>query len=95
MPEEPLHRQIADDLRQRILGGELQAGDPVPSENALMAEYGVAQGTARKALGALVAEGLTEARRGSGTRVRGFRPILRRGSRRLDRSVWGEGRSVW
>lgn len=94
MPTPP-YRQIADDLRQRILTGELAPGDRVPGENALVAQYGVAAETARRALGALAAEGLTEARRGSGTRVRSFRPILRQGTRRLDRSTWGEGHSVW
>jgi len=91
----PPYRQIADELRQRIVGGELQPGDKVPSENALAAEYGVAAETARAALSVLAAEGLTEARRGSGTRVREFKPILRRGTRRLAQSGWGEGRSIW
>lgn len=95
MHEEPPHRQIADELRRQILGGQLQPGDVVPGENAIITQYGVARATARKALGVLAAEGLTEARQGSGTRVRAFQPIHRRGSRRLSRSAWGEGRSVW
>ncbi|MFI5530165.1 GntR family transcriptional regulator [Kitasatospora sp. NPDC051853] len=95
MPEEPLHTRIARELRKRILDGDLQPGDPVPGENALMEQYSVARETARKALATLSAEGLTEARRGSRTRVRAFRPILRQGTKRLDRSVWGAGRSVW
>lgn len=94
MPTPP-YRQIADDLRQRIVSGELAPGESVPGENALATQYGVAAETARRALGALAAEGLTEARRGSGTRVRAFRPILRQGTRRLDRSIWGAGGSVW
>ncbi|MGW4652526.1 GntR family transcriptional regulator [Kitasatospora sp. NPDC004289] len=95
MPEEPLHTRIARELRERIHNGDLQPGDLVPGENTLMADYGVAQGTARKALATLAAEGLTETRRGSRTRVRAFRPILRQGTKRLDRSIWGQGRSVW
>lgn len=94
MPTPP-YRQIADDLRQRILSGELAPGEKVPSENAIVARYNVAGETARKALNALAAEGLTVARRGSGTRVREFRPILRRGTKRLAQSIWGEGRSIW
>ncbi|KQV05638.1 MULTISPECIES: GntR family transcriptional regulator [unclassified Kitasatospora] len=94
MPTPP-YRQIAAELRHRITTGELAPGDRVPSENAIVSEYGVAAETARKALGVLAAEGLTEARRGSGTRVRAFRPILRRGTKRLAQSGWGEGRSIW
>lgn len=91
----PPYRLIADDLRRRILDGGLPAGATVPSENALAAEYGVAPETARRALGALAAEGLTEARRGSRTRVRAFRPILRSGTRRVAKEQWGNGRSIW
>lgn len=95
MPEEPLHARIARELRERILSGELPPGALVPGENALIEQYGVARGTARTALAALAAEGLTEARRGSRTRVRAFRPILRQGTKRLDHAVWGTGRSAW
>jgi len=91
----PPYRQIADELRRQILSGELGAGEKVPSENALALQHRVAPETARAALGVLAAEGLTEARRGSGTRVRDFRPILRRGTKRLAQSGWGEGRSIW
>lgn len=91
----PPYRHIADDLRSRILSGELGPGDQVPSENVLAARHGVAPETARRALSVLAAEGLTEARRGAGTKVRAFRPIVRRGTKRVARSQWGEGLSIW
>ncbi|MFC1402599.1 MULTISPECIES: GntR family transcriptional regulator [Streptacidiphilus] len=94
MPTPP-YRQIADDLRRRILDGDLPPGAVVPSENALVEQYGVAAETARRALAVLAAEGLTEARRGSGTRVRSFRPILRQAGKRLAAEQWGSGRSIW
>ncbi|MFC1410720.1 GntR family transcriptional regulator [Streptacidiphilus sp. N1-12] len=94
MPTPP-YRLIADELRRRILSGELAPGDTVPGENALVAQYSVAAETARKALGVLAAEGLTEARRGSGTRVREFRPILRQATKRLAAAQWAQGRSIW
>lgn len=94
MPTPP-YRLIADELRRRILSGELAPGDKVPGENALVTQYSVAAETARKALGVLAAEGLTEARRGSATRVRAFRPILRRATTRLAQQQWGQGRSIW
>lgn len=94
MPTPP-YRLIADELRRRITSGDLQPGDVVPSETVLAEEHGVAAETARRALGVLAAEGLTEARQGSRTRVRAFRPILRQGVKRLGRDQWGQGRSIW
>ncbi|MFC1416342.1 GntR family transcriptional regulator [Streptacidiphilus cavernicola] len=94
MPTPP-YRLIADELRRRIMSGELAPGDKVPGENTLVTQYAVAAETARKALGVLAAEGLTEARRGSATRVRAFRPIMRQGVKRLAAEQWGGGRSIW
>ena len=91
----PPYRLIADDLRRRILDGDLAPGATVPSENALVEQYAVAAETARRALAVLAAEGLTEARRGSGTRVRTFQPILRQAGKRLSAAQWGSGRSIW
>lgn len=63
----PLYIQVADALRARILSGELEGRDRVPSESDLMREHGVARGTARRALKLLRDEGLvvTLASRGS------------------------------
>ncbi|WP_441249767.1 GntR family transcriptional regulator [Kitasatospora sp. McL0602] len=91
----PPYRRIADELRRLILDGDLAPGAVVPSENALVEQYQVAAETARRALAVLAAEGLTEARRGSGTRVRSFRPILRQAGKRLSVAQWGSGRSIW
>ncbi len=46
----PKYIQLADILEQRITAGELQPNKPLPSEKFLMAEYGVARGTARRAV---------------------------------------------
>lgn len=89
----PRYRSIADELRRRILTGELPAGAVLPSENTLADQYGVADETARRALGVLASEGLTESRRGHATKVRDFRPILRRGTKRLASTV--QGRAIW
>ncbi len=53
----------------RIASGEWQAGGLLPSEQALAAEYGVAQGTARKAVDQLVACNLVVRQQGKGTFV--------------------------
>lgn len=94
MPTPP-YRLIADELRRRILTGDLAPGAVVPGERLLVEQYDVAAETARRALGVLAAEGLTETRRGSRTRVRAFRPILRQATKRLARQQWGEGQSIW
>jgi GntR family transcriptional regulator len=90
------YRQIADDLRASIRSGELAPGDRVPGENALMESYGVARMTARQALGLLLDEGIIVTRAGSGTHVRRFaQPIIRDSGRRLARSQWEAGKSIW
>lgn len=91
----PVHARIADDLRSAIRSGELQDGDRLPGENVLMERYGVARMTARQALATLRYEGLAVSRKGSGVFVRLFTPIRRHGSRRLARSLWGEGGNIW
>jgi GntR family transcriptional regulator len=93
--ERPKYQAIADDLRAAILSGDLRDGDQLPGENALMERYGVARMTARQALAAIQAEGLSTTRRGAGVFVRSFAPIRRHGSQRLSARQWGSGRSVW
>ncbi|MER6343164.1 GntR family transcriptional regulator [Streptomyces sp. NPDC001595] len=92
---QPKYQRIAGELREAIGAGRYGAGDRLPGENDLMAEYAVARMTARQALAVLQAEGIAEARKGAGVFVRDFRPIRRRGIERLARAQWGEGRSVW
>lgn len=64
------YRRIAADLRERIESGELRPGELVPSEAALVAQYGVARGTARQALVELQGAGLIDAVHGKGRFVR-------------------------
>ena len=66
---------IADDLRNRIVTGRLKAGDRLPSEAHLAAQYMVSTPTLRNALAALQAEGLVEKVHGKGNFVR--RPVRR------------------
>ncbi len=66
----PMFRRIADDLRTRIRGGDLHAGDQIPTLETLMADYGTTTVTVRRALDELAREGLTEARPTVGTFVR-------------------------
>ncbi|MFI6424780.1 GntR family transcriptional regulator [Promicromonospora sp. NPDC050880] len=68
---------IAKDLRAAIRSGTYKPGDRLPSEAALMSNYGVARMTARHGLSMLKDEGLTVTRHGSGVFVRSFEPIVR------------------
>jgi DNA-binding FadR family transcriptional regulator len=61
--------QMLDDLRSRILSGELARGARLPSEKELAAHYDVSGPTVREAIRALSATSLVEARHGSGTYV--------------------------
>ncbi|MGL5818288.1 MAG: GntR family transcriptional regulator [Phycicoccus sp.] len=68
-PAAPRYREIAERFRSRILRGDLRAGDEIPSERALAAEYGISRPTATRALELLRHEGLVTSVRGSGTYV--------------------------
>ena len=67
----PLHQQIADELRQQIAAGILRPGDPLPSEHALMQQFGVSRGTIRQARAALRADGSIGGSQGRKLFVRG------------------------
>jgi DNA-binding GntR family transcriptional regulator len=65
----PVYRQVANILRGRIESGELAPDRPVPSEAQLVQEYGIARGTARRAIEVLRDEGLVVTVPGRGTYV--------------------------
>jgi GntR family transcriptional regulator len=65
----PLYRQVRERLVSRIADGHWQPGQPLPSEITLAGEFGVSQGTVRKALDALAAENLVVRHQGKGTFV--------------------------
>jgi DNA-binding GntR family transcriptional regulator len=62
--ETPLYRQLAAILRARIEAGEITRR--VPSVKSLVQEFGIAQGTAERALAALREEGLIRSVMGRG-----------------------------
>jgi len=67
--EEPVHRRLHDELLARINRGELRPGDRFPSENEIIATYGVSSTTARRALYDLTREGFLIRVRGKGSFV--------------------------
>lgn len=54
----PLFRQIVDDLKTRIVGGNLAEHAALPSERVVAEQHNVSRMTARRALEAVEAEGL-------------------------------------
>lgn len=64
-------------LRTKIMGGELQAGSSLPSEQELCQEHRVARGTIRTALARLAEEGYVQGTRGTRRTVRNARPLER------------------
>jgi GntR family transcriptional regulator len=69
MQARTLHEQVADDLLQRIRGGEWPVGASLPSEKVLSEQAGVSRHTLRHALANLRDRGLLEMRQGLPTRV--------------------------
>ncbi|NLJ53929.1 MAG: GntR family transcriptional regulator [Intrasporangiaceae bacterium] len=67
----PLHVQISDWLRGKIDSGAWPEHFRLPPEPSLAAELGVSRGTLRRAIGALVADGLLTQTPGRGTFVTG------------------------
>ncbi len=64
--------QVASALRDAILGGDLQPGDPLPSERDLATEFQVNRSSVREAIHRLEGWGLVEVRQGGATRVLDF-----------------------
>jgi GntR family transcriptional regulator len=81
-PDAPLYMEIAEELRKRIIDGDLPPGAAVPTEQALVDQYKVSRNTIRNALRELSSQGLITSGQGrTGRRVRSNRPITFHGSK--------------
>ncbi len=65
----PLYEQVKKDILSRIIAGDWTPGSFLPNEFALADQYGVSQGTLRKALNELTAEKYLVRYQGKGTAV--------------------------
>lgn len=63
--------ELVESLGDRIRAGQLQAGDKLPTEAAIMGEFEVSRTVVREAISKLQAAGLVETRHGIGTFVLG------------------------
>lgn len=70
-----LHNRIREELRERIYSGSYQPHDRMPSESALMSQYGVSRITVRQALGNLEKERLIVKVPGKGSFVTSPKPF--------------------
>jgi len=67
--EDPLHRQLYEQLRETILTGRLQAGSRLPATRTLARDLDISRNTVTAAFDQLLAEGYLEGRVGAGTFV--------------------------
>lgn len=73
-PRQPIYQEIADTLRDEIVGGGYAVGDPFPKEFDLCDRFGVSRHTVRSALSRLEREGLLDRQKATGTLVRSTDP---------------------
>ncbi|WP_210644503.1 MULTISPECIES: GntR family transcriptional regulator [unclassified Pseudomonas] len=66
----PLYQRLRDQLAEQIANNRWRPGEAIPTEAALSAEYQLSTGTVRKAVDALVSEGVLERQQGRGTFIR-------------------------
>jgi GntR family transcriptional regulator len=91
MPE-PMYRQIAEDLRQKIESGELARGTQMPTELELREQYYASRNTVRDAVKLLITRGLAETRPGQGTFVvQKIDPFVTTLTAELETGLGGEG----
>lgn len=62
----PAYLQVSEQLKEKILSGELPAGTRLPVENELAATFGVSRSTTREALRTLASQNLIVTSRGVG-----------------------------
>ena len=79
---EPIYRQLVAQVRRCVAGGQLRAGDEMPSVRELAQALAVNPMTVSRAYGLLESEGVLERRRGLAmvvaARHHGLRPVAER-----------------
>lgn len=64
-----LASQLIEEIKKRILDGDLAPGDKLPSEQSLINQYGVSRTVVREAIAGLRADGMVVTRQGVGAFV--------------------------
>jgi GntR family transcriptional regulator len=76
MARTPLYQTAQTEMTARIAKGDWEVGRRLPNEFELAAEFGVSQGTMRRALIALEEQGLLSRKPGRGTLVAAQAPVV-------------------
>ena len=76
--QEPIYAQIARQIKQQILSGQLRAGEPLPSIRLLAKELRISVITTRRAYEELEADGFIVTQAGRGSFVAAQNPALLR-----------------
>lgn len=79
----PIYRQLIDQVRRMIAGGQLKAGDDLPSVRELALEHAVNPMTISKAYSMLELEGLLVRQRGKPMQVAAENPLSKTRESRL------------
>ena len=79
------YKDIADDIRRKILNEDYKSGQKLPYEYILCMSYQCNKETMKKALDILVKEGLIFRRRGAGTFVKEYDPSISEAKAKLTR----------
>lgn len=79
----PIYRQLIDQVRRMIVGGQLKAGDDLPSVRELALEHAVNPMTISKAYSMLEVEGLLVRQRGKPMQVAADNPSTQTRESRL------------
>lgn len=66
----PQYQRLRDHLAEQIAKNRWRPGEAIPTEAALSTQYNLSTGTVRKAIDALVSEGILERQQGRGTFIR-------------------------
>lgn len=64
------YQEISENIRKKIVQGNFKAGEVLPDQNQLAEEFNTTRITIRKAIQALIIEGIVYTKRGAGTFVR-------------------------
>lgn len=80
------YKDIANNIRNKIMSHEYSYGQKLPYEYVLCMSYHCNKETMKKALDILVKEGLIIRRRGAGTFVKDFDPVM---ESEMNRSSFG------
>jgi GntR family transcriptional repressor for pyruvate dehydrogenase complex len=77
-PVRPAYAQVASQIRELIMSGELSPGDRLPNESIMATQFGVSRTTVREALRVLSSQGLVITERGvtGGTFVSAGNPAV-------------------